>query len=192
MEEMAVVVCLRCQAQLQKEGLKGVVYCWSKKQCEKLAEALDCLYYHVDVLDRADRLAVWEQDGGLIVATAALGTGVDYLGIVYIVHVGMLWSMIDFAQESGRGGRAGEVVDLVILVEHGEVERRLLQEVDKIDVQAMGLFIVGSGCRRLLMSWYMDRAGVSCGDLEQSAGCDWCGDGVRQWLDEQESSSWEW
>jgi superfamily II DNA helicase RecQ len=57
MEETAVVVCLQRQAQLQKEGLKGVVYCRSKKQCEKLAEALDCLYYHTDVVDRADRLA---------------------------------------------------------------------------------------------------------------------------------------
>jgi hypothetical protein len=60
--------------------------------------------------------------------------------------------MIDFAQESGRGGRGREVVDSVILVEHGKVERRLLQEADKIDVQAMGLFIISSGCRRLLMS----------------------------------------
>jgi superfamily II DNA helicase RecQ len=121
--------------------------------------------------------------------TSALGTRVDYLGIVYIMHVGMLWSMINFAQESGRGGQGREVVDSVILVEHGEVERRLLQEADKIDVQAMGLFIISSGCRRLLMSQYIDRTGVSCGDLEQSAGCDWCRDGVRQWLDEQESSS---
>jgi superfamily II DNA helicase RecQ len=126
------------------------------------------------------------------VATAALGTRVDYPGIVYIMHVGMLWSMIDFAQESGRGGQGGEVVDLVILVEHSEVERRLQQEADKIDVQAMGLFIIGSSCRRLLMSQYMDRTGVSCGDLEQSAGCNQCGDRVRQWLDKQESSSQEW
>jgi hypothetical protein len=38
----------------------------------------------------------------------------------------------------------------------------------------------------------MDRTGVSCSDLEQSAGCDRCRDRVRQWLDKQESSSWEW
>ncbi|KAF2463237.1 uncharacterized protein BDR25DRAFT_362955 [Lindgomyces ingoldianus] len=50
----------------------------------------------------------WLGSGGLIVATLALGTGVDYPGVVYILHVGMPWSMIDFAQESGRGGRARE------------------------------------------------------------------------------------
>ena len=50
-------------------------------------------------------------------AISALGTGVNFPGIVLIVHVGMLWSMIDFAQESGRGGRAGEIVDSVLIVE---------------------------------------------------------------------------
>jgi superfamily II DNA helicase RecQ len=95
---------------------------------------------------------VWEQDGRLIIATAVLGTRVDYLGIMYIMHIGMLWSMINFAQESGRGGQEREVVDLVILVEHSEVERRLLQEADKINVQVIGLFIISSSCQQLLMS----------------------------------------
>jgi hypothetical protein len=175
MEETAVVVCLQRQAPLQKEGLKGVVYCWSKKQCEKLADALDCCYYHTDAVDRAERLAVWEQEGGLIVATSALGTGVDYLGIVYIVHVGMPWSMINFAQESGRGGRGGEVVDLVILVEHSKVECTLSEKGGDIDVQTMGVFIIGSGCRRLLMSRCLDRTTVSRSGMEALAECDQCG-----------------
>jgi superfamily II DNA helicase RecQ len=42
---------------------------------------------------------------------------VEFPGIVFILHVGMPWSMIDYAQESGRGGRAGERVDSVVLVE---------------------------------------------------------------------------
>jgi superfamily II DNA helicase RecQ len=191
-EETALTMCSRRQTQLRKHGLKGVVYCRSKKLCEKLADALDCPHYHAAVVDRAERLRAWEKEGGLIMATSALGTGVDYPGIVYIMHVGMPWSMIDFAQESGRGGRAGEAVDSVILVEHGEVERTLSEKGDDIDVQAMGVFIVGSGCRRLLMSRYLDRTGMSCSDVEGSAGCDRCGDGIRQWLDEQERRSYEW
>jgi hypothetical protein len=192
MEETAVTVCLRRRAQLQKHGLKGLVYCRSKKLCETLADALNCLHYHADVVDRAERLEAWEAEGGLIVATSALGTGVDYPGIVFVLHVGMPWSMIDFAQESGRGGRNGEVVDSVVLVEHGEVERMLAQKGADVDVQAVGAFVTSTGCRRWLMSAYMDRSGVSCGDLEESAGCDQCGDGTRQWLDEQVSYSGEW
>jgi superfamily II DNA helicase RecQ len=70
-------------------------------------------------------LAEWIRKGGLVVATSAPGTRVDIAGVVYILHVGMPWSMSDFAQESGRGGREGETVDAVILKAQGEVERRL-------------------------------------------------------------------
>jgi superfamily II DNA helicase RecQ len=46
----------------------------------------------------------------------------------------MPWSMTDFAQESGRRGREGKIVDAVILVVHREVERRLQEKSDDIDV----------------------------------------------------------
>ena len=52
-------------------------------------------------------------------ATSALGTGVNYPGIKSVVHVGMPYGLIDFAQESGRAGRGGEEVDSLILVEKG-------------------------------------------------------------------------
>jgi hypothetical protein len=88
--------------------------------------------------------------------------------------------MINFAQESRRGGQGREVVDSVILVEHSKVEQRLLQEADKINVQAIGLFIISSSCQQLLISQYIDRTGVSCSNLEQSARCNQCRDRVRQ------------
>jgi superfamily II DNA helicase RecQ len=46
----------------------------------------------------------WLADEGFIMATRALGTGGNYAGIVYIVYLGLLYGMIDFAQETGRGG----------------------------------------------------------------------------------------
>jgi superfamily II DNA helicase RecQ len=35
--------------------------------------------------------------GGLIIATSALGTGVDFLGIVFILHMDLPYGMIDYA-----------------------------------------------------------------------------------------------
>lgn len=93
-----------------------MVYCLSKAQCERIAEELECAHYHPGVVDRAERLQEWVEKGGMIVATSALRTGVDFAGIVYILHVEMPWSMSDFAQASGRRGRAGEQVDVVVLV----------------------------------------------------------------------------
>jgi superfamily II DNA helicase RecQ len=59
----------------------------------------------------------------LIVATSVLGTGVDFLGIVFTLHVDILYSMIDFVQESGQAGHTGEDVDSIVLVEEGKAER---------------------------------------------------------------------
>ena len=190
-QETALAMCRRREPSLAERGEKGVVYCRSREQCKELAAALGCAFYHAGDMDRARQLAQWLKSGGLIVATSALGTGVDFPGIVYVLHVGMPWSMIDFAQESGRGGRAGERVDSVVLVERGEPERAMKQKADSLDVQAMGTFVIGSGCRRGLMSGYLDGRRVECNDLD-TAGCDRCGDGARGWRDEQREASMEW
>jgi superfamily II DNA helicase RecQ len=185
---MAVATCRRQQQLLQDKEQKGVVYCRSKRQCEKVAEALDCGYYHAKVLDRGSQLKQWLKNRGLIVATSALGTGVDFPGVVYILHVGMPWSMIDFAQKSGRRGRAGERVDSVILVEKGEVERTMEQKSEDLDVQAMGGFLISSGCRQGLISSYLDGKAVSCNDIE-STRCDRCGEGLQEWQDAEAETS---
>jgi superfamily II DNA helicase RecQ len=44
----------------------------------------------------------WLKKGGFLTATRALGTGVDFPEVVYIVHLGIPYRLIDFAQESGR------------------------------------------------------------------------------------------
>ena len=97
LESTALAMCKRWAIRLLRTGQKGVVYCLSKAVCESMAKELDCGYYHADADNRAEQLQEWVEQGGLIVATSALGTGVDYAGIVYILHVGMPWSMTDFA-----------------------------------------------------------------------------------------------
>jgi superfamily II DNA helicase RecQ len=66
------------------------VVCLSKLQCKQIAKQLGCAHYHARVDDQAKQLEEWVEEGGLIVATSALGTRVDFPGIVYILHVGML------------------------------------------------------------------------------------------------------
>ena len=191
LEETALFMCKRWAEKLQRSRQKGVVYCKSKVQCERLATELGCGHYHAGVVDRADRLQEWVEKGGMMVATSALGTGVDFEGIVYILHVGTPWSMSDFAQASGRGGRGGERFEVVVLVEQGEVEQVMEREKEDIDVLAMGQFLIGSGCRRELMSSYLDQQGQSCGEIG-AAGCDRCGEGEEVWIEEQEKWTREW
>ena len=65
------------------------------------------------------------------------------------------------------------------------------QKSDDLDVQAMGTFIISSGCRRGLMSGYLDGKRVECNDIK-TAGCDQCGEGARGWQDAQREASVEW
>ncbi|CAC9887931.1 unnamed protein product, partial [Aureobasidium pullulans] len=117
-------------------------------------------------------------DGGLIVATSALGTGVDFPGIVFILHMDLPYGMIDYAQESGRAGRAGEEVDSIIIVEQGKVESmRQAGRIRGLDEEIMAEFVTTRECRRQVMSRYLDGKIVECGagDVAQ---CDRCGEGL--------------
>jgi len=53
--------------------------------------------------------------GGWILATSALGTRVNIADIIYVVHVDRLYGITSFMQQSGRGGRSGEVSDSIII-----------------------------------------------------------------------------
>ena len=111
-----------------------------------LAKELGCSHYHAAVIDKEERLEQWLAVSGIITAISALSTGVDYPGIVFVLHVGLPYGMIDFAQESGRAGRDGEEVDSLILVDEEEMERAGQKDC-MIDEEVMGCFMQASGCR---------------------------------------------
>lgn len=84
---------------------------------QTVSEALGCPFYKAKAYDKAAVLQDWVQSGhGWIVATGALGTGVNISGTVYVIHVDRPYGMTSFVQQSGRGGRNGEVSDSVVFV----------------------------------------------------------------------------
>ncbi|KAH0352647.1 hypothetical protein KCU83_g3356, partial [Aureobasidium melanogenum] len=177
LEETTISTCKRMQKHIGRN--KGVVYCRSIDQCKEIAKELDCAYYHGGSMDNEDKLAVWMETGGLIVATSALGTGVDFPGIVFIMHMDLPYGMINYAQESGRAGRAGEEVDSIVIVEHGKVENmRQAGRIRGLDEEIMAEFVTTRKCRRQVMSKYLDGKFIACGagDMAQ---CDRCGEGLE-------------
>ncbi|KFZ11069.1 hypothetical protein V501_04921 [Pseudogymnoascus sp. VKM F-4519 (FW-2642)] len=85
-----------------------------------------CHYYHGNPEDsnahflaqREAGFQAWLSGETLyIVATAALGTGIDVLGITHVIHLEAPDSIIDYAQEAGRAGRGRERVVAVVVIE---------------------------------------------------------------------------
>ncbi|KAI2474403.1 ATP-dependent DNA helicase Q5, partial [Pyrenophora tritici-repentis] len=126
-----------------------------------LAEKLKCHAYHHHAVGKASMLE--EFMGGkqrVIVATSALGMGVDVPDIRCIVHIDWPFSVLDYAQESGRAGRDGERSEAIMMVQdgeqraaddkQGEAEQRLVRAyVEGIDEAAT--------CRRVVLDGYLDR-----------------------------------
>lgn len=168
------------------KGERGIFYCSSRDGTEEVAKTLGCPFYHSMVDEKNAAVEKWLREEGFIAATGALGTGGDYPGIVYVVHIGVPYGMIDFAQETGRGGRAGEDVDSIILLEDSEHQRLEKQDAAELTVDelAMQRFIQTRDCRRFAMSGYLDEEGQTCEEVGGRL-CDCCGGGVSDWTASQ-------
>jgi hypothetical protein len=81
-----------------------------------VAKALGCPYYYSITKKKDIAIKKWLKDKGFITAIKALGTGRDYPQIVYIMYVRVLYSIIDFAQETGQNKQARKDVNLIILL----------------------------------------------------------------------------
>ncbi|KAK2733437.1 DNA helicase [Colletotrichum kahawae] len=93
---------------------KAVVYSSTIEGVERIAEALGCAAFHSSISsmeDKALRLEAWRRgdsaNWGVIMATNALGLGINMLDVRLVVHAGMPRQLRDFVQESGRAGRDG-------------------------------------------------------------------------------------
>jgi single-stranded-DNA-specific exonuclease len=111
---------------------KGIVYCNSRSEASKTAEALrkklgsQVMFYHAG-MPPAERAQVEThfRSGQLrvIVATSAFGEGIDLPDVRNVVLYHLNFDFTEFNQQSGRAGRDGKPANIHLLF--GEADRRI-------------------------------------------------------------------
>lgn len=183
-----------------------IVYCGNTKRAEAIAAALGCDVYHASVdipAGKDKRITAWmkgEDPYRVIVATNAMGLGIDKGDTRAVIHDRMPKDLADFAQESGRAGRDGKPSESIVLMptparppQEQEYKRRVNsrivgesragpvvaykdkrdkeEEPDDPDVPA---FVRGDQCRRVILDRAMDDRYDRTGCQEGEEACDYC------------------
>jgi hypothetical protein len=60
----------------------------------------------------------WLKKGGFLTIIKALRTSIDFLRVIYIIYIRVLYKLINFTQESSRDKRNGEVINSIILLDN--------------------------------------------------------------------------
>jgi hypothetical protein len=177
---------------------KIIVYSSSIATTQKLSEALDCHAYYRDVGDPRVKDEIrkeWEcANGRVVIATNAFGLGIDRPDVRVVVHIGPIYQMRNYGQESGRAGRDGQRAQAIVLMPAGKQEalqksceqaqrqpvkiRGAMTEKEKrwIEQQKVDRFLSGGRCRRIYLDGEMDGRmdRVRCEEGEER--CDVCQD----------------
>ncbi|XP_030472084.2 ATP-dependent DNA helicase Q-like 2 [Syzygium oleosum] len=110
----------------------GIVYCFSRKECEQVAKELrdrgiSADHYHAD-MDVTAREKVhlrWSNSKlQVIVGTVAFGMGINKPDVRFVIHHSLSKSMETYYQESGRAGRDGLPSECLLYYRAADVPRQ--------------------------------------------------------------------
>ena len=99
---------------------KIIIYGRTIEQTKELSQALGCHKYYCEVSDQTKKeniIGHWQHgDGQLIVATNTFGLGINAPNVQVIVHIGAIYQMWSYSQESGRGGQDGQQSEAIMVM----------------------------------------------------------------------------
>jgi ATP-dependent DNA helicase RecQ len=114
---------------LNKNPHPTIIYTSSRRKTEELANYIDSkgfrtVSYHGGMSsdDKQNSFDLWmREERPIVVATNAFGMGIDKPNVRVVVHVDLPYSMENYIQEAGRGGRDGNKAFSVVLQNENDI-----------------------------------------------------------------------